>query len=409
MKLGSVPRDSHQRRALIAGSATVATIAAVLATLWWSRDEVHAAGVVAVLSVAAVAGWSVQLPRLAAAWDRVGYLVSTLLIVALVSVTGGAASNYQDMFLIVPLVSALTLGAPAFTASVVVAVLGAFAPLVYDQPGQDFLGDTLADAAVWIGAATVVFVQVQRRRQQEARLREADELKSAFLQATSHELRTPLTVIQGIAETLVHRDRLSEVQQQELTGRLLRHSERLQRLLTDLLDVDRLLRGAVNLDLRPADLSRIVLEIVDQLGSERVHVDVEPVVAVVDARKIERVIENLLANAVRHAGDDADIWMRLRLEGPSVVLTVEDNGPGVPEELRTEIFEPFRQGPDSARSATPGTGIGLALVQRFVALHNGTVWTEPRPGGGARFRVSLPRDPKRDDRNPPTTPPRTAS
>lgn len=394
MRLGSLPRDSHQRRAQIAAGATVAAIAAVLTTMWWSRDEVHVVGVLVVLAVAAVAGWSVQVPALAAAWDRAGYVVSTGLIVALVWVTGGAASNYQDMFLIVPLVSALTLGAPAFTASLVVAVLGAFAPLVYEQPGPDFMADSVADAAVWIGAATVVFVQVQRRRRQEARLREADELKSAFLQATSHELRTPLTVIQGIAQTLVHRDRLSEEQQQDLTGRLLGNSERLRRLLTDLLDVDRLLRGAVNLDRQPTDLSRMVLEIVDHLdGSERVHVDVEPVVAVVDAPKIERVVENLLANAVKHAGGNADIWVRLRLEGPSVMLTVEDNGPGVPEELRTEIFEPFRQGPDSARSASPGTGLGLALVQRFVALHDGTVWTEPRPGGGARFRVSLPHDP----------------
>lgn len=394
MRLGFLPRDRHQRRARIAAGATVAAIATVLGTMWWSRDEVDVVGVLVVLAVGGLAGWSVQVPALAPAWDRAGYVVSTGLIVALVWVTGGAASNYQDMFLIVPLVSALTLGAPAFTASVVVAVLGAFAPLVYEQPGQDFMADSAADAAVWAGAATVVFVQVQRRRRQEARLREADELKSAFLQATSHELRTPLTVIQGVAQTLMHRDRLSEEQQQDLTGRLLGNSERLRSLLTDLLDVDRLLRGAVNLDREPTDLSQMVLDIVDHLdGSERVHVDVEPVVAVVDAPKIERVVENLLANAVKHAGGNADIWVRLRLEGPSVTLTVEDNGPGVPEELRTEIFEPFRQGLDSARSASPGTGIGLALVQRFVALHDGTVWTEPRPGGGARFRVSLPRDP----------------
>jgi signal transduction histidine kinase len=93
----------------------------------------------------------------------------------------------------------------------------------------------------------------------------------------------------------------------------------------------------------------------------------EPVVATVDAAKVERIVENLLANADRHTTPDTPVWLRLARHHDGVLLAVEDAGAGVPEELRGGLFEPFRRGPESARA--PGAGIGLTLVARFAELH----------------------------------------
>src|SRR4029079_12078498 len=96
--------------------------------------------------------------------------------------------------------------------------------------------------------------------------------------------------------------------------------------------------------------------------------------------------------------DGASIWVRVTGESGGALVAVEDDGPGVPEELREAIFEPFRQGPSVARHS-PGTGIGLSLVAMFTELHGGRAWVEERPGGGASFRVFLPGH-ARDDRLP---------
>src|SRR6185369_12868329 len=106
----------------------------------------------------------------------------------------------------------------------------------------------------------------------------------------------------------------------------------------------------------------------------------EPVVISVDPAKVERIVENLLMNAARHTKPDRTIWLRVQPAGDGVLIVVEDDGLGVPEELREAIFEPFRQGPGSSSSHSPGTGIGLSLVGRFAELHGGRAW----------FRVFLP-------------------
>jgi two-component system sensor histidine kinase GlrK len=111
--------------------------------------------------------------------------------------------------------------------------------------------------------------------------------------------------------------------------------------------------------------------------------------AAVDVGQAERIIENLISNAVRHTPAGTPIWVRAEPQEGGVLLVVEDEGPGVPEQLRRAVFEPFRRG--SADGAhPPGVGVGLALVARFADLHGGEAWVEPRRGGGASFRVYLP-------------------
>jgi PAS domain S-box-containing protein len=234
----------------------------------------------------------------------------------------------------------------------------------------------------------------QREREAAERLRALDEMKNTFLAAVSHELRSPLTSILGLSLTL-ERSEMEEDDRNDLLERLAANARKLDRLLKDLLDIDRLNRGIVEPQYRVTDvgaLARRTIESLDPLADRSIMVLADPVVISVDPAKVERIVENLLMNAVRHTSPDKTIWLRVRSHEEGVLIAVEDDGAGVPEELREVIFEPFRQGPTASPHA-PGTGIGLSLVGRFAALHGGRAWVEEREGGGASFRVFLPAGP----------------
>lgn len=234
---------------------------------------------------------------------------------------------------------------------------------------------------------------LDRERAAVEQMRAVDAMKNTFLNAVSHELRTPLTVIRGIALLLEHRDEaLDGSVRREMMGRLVARTHQLERLLTDLLDVQRFSREDIAPTLVPADVGDLVLEVIDQsddLAGCRVRADVASVVVPVDAIKLERIVVNLLANARKHAGPDPSIWVSVRKCLGGVVIAVEDDGDGVEPELRERIFTPFERGP-SVPTHAPGVGIGLSLVAQFAKLHGGRAWVEDRVGGGASFRVYLP-------------------
>jgi PAS domain S-box-containing protein len=237
-------------------------------------------------------------------------------------------------------------------------------------------------------------LQASERREREAaqQLRDLDQMKNTFLAAVSHELRSPLTAVLGLALTMEHQD-LPDEDRADLLARLVSNARKLERLLADLLDIDRLARGVISPQLHPTDVGALVRRIVESseaLNGRRIEIETEPVVADVDSPKVERIVENLLVNAVRHTEDATTVWVRAVSNDGGVLIAVEDDGPGVPEDIRTAIFEPFRQGPTASPYA-PGTGIGLTLVSRFAQLHGGRAWVEDRPGGGASFRVFLPK------------------
>jgi PAS domain S-box-containing protein len=235
---------------------------------------------------------------------------------------------------------------------------------------------------------------LQREREAGARLRALDEMKTTFLHAVSHELRTPLASILGSALTLDNDQvNLSEDDARDLIRRLGLNSRKLDRLLSDLLDLDRLDRGILEPNRLPVDLAAMTRRLVDDqslpLAGRPIEVVTDPILAEVDPAMVERIVENLLINAVRHTERGTAIWVCVRAVEDGVLVTVEDAGPGVPEELRAGLFEPFRQGPGRDEHS-PGVGIGLSLVARFAELHGGRAWIEDRPGGGASFKVSLP-------------------
>jgi PAS domain S-box-containing protein len=215
--------------------------------------------------------------------------------------------------------------------------------------------------------------------------KQLDALRDTILATVSHELRTPLTAILGFAMTLEERgEQLEEGKRQELLRHLAEQAQRLDRLLSDLLDLDRLRHGSLIPDFAETDVSELVARITSLYG---VAVQSEPVIAVVDAPKVERIVENLVANALRHTPNGTDVSVWVESQDGGVLIVVDDRGPGVPEAEREAIFGMFQRGGDPDAG---GAGVGLALVAQFAELHNGRAWVEENPGGGASFRVFLP-------------------
>ena len=232
-------------------------------------------------------------------------------------------------------------------------------------------------------------------REAAARLRSLDEMKHTFLQAVSHDLRTPLASILGLAITLERGDvDLSEEDTRHLAGRIEHNARRLERLVTNLLDLDRLARGVLTPTFEPTDVGELVrrtLGEADPSVRDQVDSSVASAVVPVDPPKIERIVENLLVNAAKHTPRGTRIHVSVVDSEDGATILVEDEGPGVPEELRERIFEEFLRGED-ANEASPGVGVGLSLVRRFAEMHHGRAWVEERTGGGASFRVFLPRE-----------------
>jgi PAS domain S-box-containing protein len=217
--------------------------------------------------------------------------------------------------------------------------------------------------------------------------KQLDALRDMILATVSHELRTPLTAILGFALTLdAHGAALGEDRRRELVRHLGEQAQRLERLLSDLLDLDRVRHGSLTPEFAEADVAELVARVTSVHG---VAVQSEPLLAEVDAPKVERIVENLLANALKHTPSGTDVNVRVEGRDGGVLIAVDDRGPGVPEAHREAIFELFTRGGDPTTSAA-GAGIGLALVAQFTALHGGRAWVEDNPGGGASFRVFLP-------------------
>jgi signal transduction histidine kinase len=234
-------------------------------------------------------------------------------------------------------------------------------------------------------------VEVEAERSSD--LREMNDVKDTLLHAVSHDLKGPLAGILGAMQTIRRADqlKLTGVELNDLYGVIEQAGKKAARLVDDLLDLDRLRRGQLQPEREPTDVGeladRVALEL-PSLSGHPIRIESEPMLVDVDRAKVERIVENLLNNAARHTPAGTPVQVLVTEQGHGVVVVVEDEGPGVSDDIKDEIFEPFRQG----ASARGGVGIGLSLVQRFAELHGGTASVEDRPGGGARFVVTLPGD-----------------
>jgi signal transduction histidine kinase len=237
-------------------------------------------------------------------------------------------------------------------------------------------------------------------REQRARYdaEAANRLKDEFLATLSHELRTPLNVILGRTQMLRGIANQSEAAHRTIDA-IDRNGQALARLVDDLLDVSRITRGQLQMDLQQVHLTDVLeaatfgIQTAANAKGIRISISAPPRLPVVtgDPIRLQQVVWNLLANAVKFTPRGGQIMATVRRDPSVVVLTVTDTGEGIDPTFLPQMFEMFRQGDSAATRAHGGLGLGLSIVRRLVELHGGTVSAESAGRGhGATFTVSLP-------------------
>jgi len=238
---------------------------------------------------------------------------------------------------------------------------------------------------------------VARREEAEAEARAAVDRRDRFLAILSHELRNPLAAILN-ASRLLERGGGEERLRVQAQGAIGRQSRQMARLLDDLLDVSRISRNKIEIKKELVDLggiAREASELVRAQASARGHrldVDLAPtaVRADGDPARLQQIVVNLLTNAVKYTPEHGHIVLSVRRDGTHAVLRVQDDGPGIPSEMRQKVFDLFFQLDGSVGHSDGSMGVGLTLVRSLVGLHGGTVAIEEPPGGGCAFVVRLP-------------------
>ncbi len=218
-----------------------------------------------------------------------------------------------------------------------------------------------------------------------------DEQRAALLRSVSHDLRTPLATIRAVASDLRDGAQYDEMTRADLLGTVCDESERLDRIVANLLSLSRIEAGAVEPDRQAVPVDELVAERLRRLAalfrSVRVEVALPPDLPLVDAdyTQLDLVLTNLLENAARHAPTGSTVRVLSRVREGMVELRVADEGIGVPDWAERSIFEAFRRG-EKGGSA----GVGLAICKALVEANGGAIWVERTVGGGATFAFSIP-------------------
>jgi signal transduction histidine kinase len=228
--------------------------------------------------------------------------------------------------------------------------------------------------------------------QMAADLAAADRQRRELIANVSHELRTPIFAIQAVLENVV-----DGVSDPDTLRTALAQTERLGRLVTELLDLSRIEAGVVPLDLEPFDVADFLAAAVREaeVGASaagrdvRFAVHAEPGKALADPGRLHQVVANLLDNAARHSPPGGTVTAAARRDADHLVIEVTDEGPGIPPDQRARVFERFTRG-ERAAGHSGGTGLGLAIAQWVVELHGGSISVVDAPAPGCRIRVELP-------------------
>jgi signal transduction histidine kinase len=223
-------------------------------------------------------------------------------------------------------------------------------------------------------------------------------LQSDFVAAVSHEFRTPLASVRHLSDMLANGRVPDAGQRQHCYDFLSRESERLEKLVGELLDFGRIEAGAYRYEFERVDATDLVRELVSEFQENvrakgyRIELSVEMGSASVraDREALSRAIWNLLDNAVKYSPGADTIWVALALEGESAVIRVRDRGLGIALSEHKEIFQKFVRGSNARSEQIKGTGIGLAMVQQIVQAHQGEVRVESHPDQGSTFALRLP-------------------
>jgi signal transduction histidine kinase len=376
---------------------------------------------VAALLSAALLGltlfWS-TFPRLATLAIPVGYIV---LAAFLREAAGGAASGFGGLFLLPVLWLAVTAGRRELAAILVAMVAAQAIPLALGGPHYPASGWRGALVLTTVAAVTGLMVQRlsadARRRTtllqeqtdwltrasaqlaaQNERLLELDRLKDEFVATASHELRTPLTSLSGYLEMSLDPAEGSLSPTRESHLRIVqRNANRLTALVDQLLFLARADSHPLELDRHPVDLEEILNEAVETAQPAATAKNISLVVTgdplpdvPADRPQLLRVVDNLVANAVKFTPDGGTVLLAARHAGDTAVFEVTDTGLGIPHAEQSDLFNRFFRGTNAIEKAIPGSGLGLAISRVIAEAHGGTIQLDSTPGVGSTFRLVLP-------------------
>ncbi|MEP6751950.1 MAG: ATP-binding protein [Candidatus Dormiibacterota bacterium] len=235
---------------------------------------------------------------------------------------------------------------------------------------------------------------LESQRSANATLEKLDSTKTEFLSIVSHEFRTALTGIQGFSE-LIRDGGLEPDEVRAYGGYIFNDADRVNRLIGDMLDLDRMESGRMSIRTADVDINEVLSDSIARAGSSpsvEFKADLDPRLPIVvgDRDRLVQVVSNLVNNAVKYSPDGGTVTLSSRSEGDFALVSVIDTGVGIPPDEISHVFERFRRVRSGAAQSIPGTGLGLTIVKQIVEMHGGKIWVESAVGHGSAFHFTLP-------------------
>jgi PAS domain S-box-containing protein len=236
---------------------------------------------------------------------------------------------------------------------------------------------------------------LESQRNANTNLEKLDRTKTEFLSIVSHEFRTALTGIQGFSE-LIRDGGLEPDEVRGYGGYIFNDADRVNRLIGDMLDLDRMESGRMNMRSGAVDINEVLSEAIARAGTAASTVDfkadLDPRLPIVsgDRDRLIQVVSNLVNNAIKFSPDGGTVTLSSRAEGGFALVSVTDTGLGIPPDEIGHVFERFRRVRSGAAQSIPGTGLGLTIVRQIVEMHGGKIWVESAVGHGSAFHFTLP-------------------
>ncbi|MBW2514744.1 MAG: HAMP domain-containing histidine kinase, partial [Deltaproteobacteria bacterium] len=268
-----------------------------------------------------------------------------------------------------------------------------------EPPGIDEVMEMLDETRIAIAHSQELEKATTELKRANERLTELDKLKDDFISTVTHELKTPLTSVRSLTEILHDNPTLSLDQRNSFLGIIVKETERLSRLITQVLDFQKIEAGIADWDFTTIEITDIIADALaasaQLIRDHHIHLDQDltPVPNLIrgDRDRLMQVMMNLISNAIKFCDrKNGRIKIKLSLEKGHVRVDVEDNGIGIHKKEQEIIFEKFRQAKTESKGRPAGTGLGLTITKQIVEFHHGRIWVKSKPGKGTVFSFTLP-------------------